>query len=63
MEKQEKLSIIKEIITDTMNENYRTYGSYNNMSDSEVDSLILENSLGVGAMADIVAERISSRLF
>lgn len=63
MEKQERLNAIKEIIVETMNENYRNYGQFNNLSQEEVDKLINDNAMGVGQMADIVAEKIDSKLF
>jgi hypothetical protein len=63
MERQDRLTAIEGIIIDTMVENYRQYGTMNNMSLEDVDKLISDNVQGVNHMAHLVSERIDAKLF
>lgn len=63
MEKQDKINIMKNIIVETMVDNYRSYGQFNAMSESEVQNLIDENLPSIGMMAEMVSEKIYLNLF
>ena len=63
MEKEERLVAIRDIIIDTVTENYKNYGSFSGMSEEEIEKLVQDNIQGVSMMADLVSQRIDDKLF
>jgi hypothetical protein len=63
MEKKDRLDIIRNTIVETMIDNYKNYGNNQGMSETEIEALINENLMSVSMMADMVAEKIESKIF
>jgi hypothetical protein len=63
MEKTDRLEIIKSTIVETMIDNYKNYGNNQGMSETEIEALINENLMSVSMMAEMVADKINSRIF